>query len=863
MSSHLYRIGGFAVRHAKLVILLWVVTIITLGSVSLVRGGFSSLNNDFHIPGTEAQEGIDILHNQFPEFAGTSSQIVIHKKEGFSGADDPDLKRLKTAAEQIPDVLAVGDAGISKDGKWALLQSQYDFSISAVNAETITALEKLAADNSGNSITVYAGGDVMTSTEIPLSATEAVGLVLALAVLAITFFSLLAAAIPIITAGVGMLVATAIIFIIASLTPVSTTTPTLSIMLGLAVGIDYALLIVSRHRDQLREGMEVHESIACSVATAGSAVIFAGTTVVIALCALAVVKIPFLTVLGLCGALGVALAVLVAITMIPALLSIFGNRLIPRARRDTEAPNQGSNKARKGLREIWVNAVTKHPLPAMITVVLLAAAMAVPSKYLVLALPGNDTAPEGSPARVTYDLVTDHFGAGANATLMLTADILKSTDPLGKVEELKNEVGRIVGADNIALATPNRSATIAVIAITPPGGKDSPETKQMVFDLRDAAPKIERDLDVSHVIITGFTAVAIDISTELTQALLPFGLIVVGLSLAVLMMVFRSIWVPITATVGYVFSLLAAFGMTGLVFGRGFAAELLNVVSVGPVLSFMPIIVMGVLFGLSMDYEVFLVYRMREDFTHSGDARAAVRSGFIGSARVVTAAAIIMASVFSGFIPSGSYYVQPIAFGLAVGVVFDAFLVRMTFIPAIMTLLGAKAWWIPKRLDRVLPLLDIEGEGLARHLEYDAWEETHGRAVVRVRDLRVSPHSDRVSFTIRPGETYSLTGTESVRRAIGLAVAGRLTGYEGDVFTDGCALPAEDDAVISRVELVTEASQLDEALRRITSQRAHRHSRDRLLVVAAPDSEAIKFVKPTADLTVLLASGVTGDGRDA
>ncbi|MBE7324773.1 MMPL family transporter [Nocardioides sp. Y6] len=811
MSSYLYRLGRAAATSARWVIIGWVVLLLALGGAAVALGG--SLEEDLTIPGTESQTGIDQLDERFPLLAGTSGQLLFVAPEGESIADHADeVRAVLDEVEQVDHVATVVDPfaegneiNVADDGRHALAQVLLDVKLDGLGDETVPALEEAAQLPDGSELDVHLGGSVFTTTGVAVSATEGLGVVIALVVLAITFGSLLTAGMPILTAVLGVGVTMAGLLAVASATTITSTTPTLALMIGLAVGIDYALFIVYRHRTQLAQGMAVTESVARSVATSGSAVIFAGATVVIALCGLAVARIPFLTVMGLAAASGVAVAVVVAVTLVPALLAVFGEKLRPRrgsraARRATAEPT-----AQRTLGARWVRAVTAVPV---LTVVVTAAALlvlAVPAKDLALGLPDNGMKEPGSAPRETYDLVSETFGQGFNSPLLVTGDIIASLDPLTLVDDLRAEVAALDGVAAVPMATPNPSADLAIIQVVPEAGQTDPETAQLVHDLRALGDELEQEYEVSNVVVTGQTAVAIDVSERLSAALLPFGLVVVGLSMVLLTLVFRSIAVPLKATVGYLLSVLASFGVVAAIFEWGWAAEALNVAKVGPVISFMPIVLMGVLFGLAMDYEVFLVSQMREEFVHTGDARRSVTTGFTASARVVTAAAVIMIAVFAAFVPHADPVVKPIAVGLAVGVFIDAFLVRMTLVPAVMALLGDRAWWLPRRLDRVLPHLDVEGEGLAHHVEHEEWVAEHGPAAVRALDLVLTDEHDDalldpLSLVVRPGALQVVTAQDRVaRRALLAAVAGRLPARSGTLLVLDRLLPEESAPVRSSV----------------------------------------------------------------
>src|SRR5699024_7392012 len=402
--------------------------------------------------------------------------------------------------------------------------------------------------------------------------------------------------------------------------------------------------------------------------------------------------------------------------------------------------------------------------------------------------------------------------------LLVTADIINTTDPLGVVEELESDVASLDHVKEIQTATPNRGADMAVVVVIPEGGPTDQSTKDLVAELRGSAEEWEDELSISDVTVTGATAVGIDVTDKLSSALLPFALFVVGLSLILLALVFRSIWVPLKASVGYLFSVAAAFGVTAMVFEYGWFNGPLFVDVNGPVVSVRPFLVMGVLFGLAMDYEVFLVSRMREEFVHTGDARGAIERGFTANAPVVTAAALIMVAVFAGFVPSGWFMLQPIAVALAVGVLVDAFVVRMTFVPAVLALLGRHAWWLPGWLSRLLPTGDVEGEGLAGVLEHRRWTEQHGRHALRLEDavapLLGAPGTlGPLTGSITPGTLLVVRAPDDAARAMFLALAaGRLRPASGVVAVHDRLAPDDLAAIQSRAQWIGAGERVAERL---------------------------------------------------
>ncbi|MET0734495.1 MAG: MMPL family transporter [Microbacterium sp.] len=855
MSTLLYALGRWSYRHPWRVLVGWLLllAIVGGGAVTLSKG----TDNSFSIPGTEAQAGLEQLNRTFPQVSGTSAQIVIVADEGGSVEDAPYRPAIEDAVAELDDidgVLGVTDPFdeivtglVNDDESAAIVRLQFDGQATAVSQESKDALTAVAdelSDQLPAGAQVALGGDLFSMSVPGLTVTELVGILIALLVLMVTFRSFLVAGLPLATALVGVGISMALILLATAFASISSTTPLLALMLGLAVGIDYALFIVARHQDQVRAGMEPEESVARATGTAGSAVVFAGITVLIALIGLSFANIPFLTTMGIAASVAVAIAVAVSITLTPALLGFLKGRVRGWKRSAQRAPKAEKPNA-------WITGVTRHPIIATVAVVLGLGVLAIPASSLALALPNAGVQPESSQARVSYDLAAEQFGPGFNGPLIMTGTIVTSTDPVGLMEDLAAEIEKVPGVKEIALATPNETADTGIIQIIPETAPDSPETAQLVRDLRVEADRLydEYGIDLS---VTGFTAVGIDISDRLGGALLPFGIFVVGLSFILLMIVFRSIAVPITAALGYLLSVAAAFGVVAAVFEWGWFADLLHVARIGPVISFMPIILMGVLFGLAMDYQVFLVSRMREDYVHATRARGghadretaigAVRSGFTASARVVTAAALIMFAVFAAFVPEGDSSIKPIALGLAVGIAIDAFLVRMTLIPALMTLLGEKAWWMPRWLERVLPHFDIEGEAVERELALADWPEPDTTAAVVGERVGVRAETGRTagdvvlfgdaSFRIEPGGTLLATGDPRAARAFALTVAGRLAPDDGLLRVAGHLLPGRTAWVRAHVGVAL-LSDADEPVREL--RRALR-GRTALVVVDGLDT---------------------------
>ncbi|MDO5677960.1 MAG: MMPL family transporter [Propionibacteriaceae bacterium] len=769
--------------------------------------------NNFDIPASSSQEALEKLRMTFPQGAALSAMAIIVVPEGDSVANHRStIEQAVADFQKLDEVEPDGatspwnefvDGLIADDERAALIQLQLAFQgVTPTEADLAPITEVAdsleAALPPGSQVSM--GGEAY-NIELPaLSLIEVVGLVIALIVLTVLLGSLVAAGLPLLTAITGVGITTALMLLLTRVFDINSTTPILSVMLGLAVGIDYALFILSRHRDLLREGLEPEESAGRAVGTSGSAVVFAGLTVFIALLGLAVANIPFLTVMGIFAALGVALAVVVALTMLPALMGFMGERMRPKPKKvKAQAKKDGKvveRKPRQGAFAWWVGVTTKHPVATIVAVVALLAGLTIPTVGLQVSLPNAGQQFKEQPARIAYDLMAKHFGEGVNGPLVVTADIIGSTDPLGIMAGLKEDIEQMDGVASVPLSTPNMNADTGLIQVVPTTGPDDPATAVLARALMAKQDEWQDKYGV-NTNVTGMTAVQIDISDKLTQALLPFGLLVVGLSLVLLAAVFRSVWVPVKATIGYLLSVGAAFGATTLVFNHGWFKEVVNLERGMPVISFLPILLMGILFGLAMDYEVFLVSRIREEYVHGKNALDAIRSGFIASGPVVAAAAIIMIAVFAFFVPEGMMAIKSIAFALAIGVAVDAFLVRMTLVPAVMTLLGDRAWWLPAWLDKLLPVFDVEGEVLSKEMELQAWPGDG--SVIFTEDLEVEGVMAPLTLRVLPGEVRGIVGPIGPRTGTLLALSGRLQTTGGRARVAGALLPEGAGRAHSRV----------------------------------------------------------------
>ncbi|GAA0567682.1 MMPL family transporter [Actinomadura livida] len=720
MATLLYRLGRWCFGRRGLVVLVWLVLLGVLGGAAAAFSGPTS--NEFRMPGTESQRAMDALETRFPAATGATGTVAIAAPEKQKLTPDQ-VAPIVRQAGSVPGVTAAVDpfqaGSVSPDGRYALVEVVFDGEIADITESQRAAFVEIAEDDHG-ALRVEAGGEVVQEQH-GASATEAIGVAVAAIVLIITFGSLVAAGMTLVNALVGVGVGMAALYALTGVVSMNNATPMLGLMLGLAVGIDYSLFITSRYRQNLLDGLDAREAAGRAIGTAGSAVVFAGATVVIALAGLSVVGIPFLTAMGLAAAATVAVAVLVALTLLPAVLAFTGTRILSRKQR------AAGRSAKEGFGFRWGRVLTRLRLPVLLAGVLALGALALPVQDMRLALPDAGTAAEDSPQRQAYDLTSEGFGPGFNGRLIT---VVTGDDP-GAAETAAQRTAQLIdGVDGVQTVAPprfNEAGTTALVAVIPESGPSDAATEETVHDIRDKVAGVEG----AHIALTGTTALGIDISEKLADALPVYLLLVVGLSILLLMLVFRSILVPVKAAAGFLLTVGATFGLTTAVFQQGHLASLVGVDSPGPLISFLPIILIGILFGLAMDYEVFLVSKMREDFVHGDPPRQATINGLGQNARVVTAAAFIMCSVFAGFVLTPDPIIKSIGFALAVGVFIDAFIVRMTLVPAVMSLFGRAAWWLPRWLDRALPNLDIEGENLRQALDETAVDQKEHATVRR------------------------------------------------------------------------------------------------------------------------------------
>ena len=771
MSTFLYRLGRTAFGKPWLFVAGWVAVLAVVVGGMAING--VSVSSEMKIEGTEAQTVLDRVADELPEASGGQASVVFTVPDGerldtperlavISGtvSDVYDLEKVVNpldaalgAAEQggpgTPQENAPGDppAGsdqepaqeqgppyqpllvdgepvpgvlVSSDGQVALFQFQFTVAATSLTDDDVTSVvEVVERAEQGTGMTVLPS-DSLKALEIPIGIGEVIGLAVAALVLVLTLGSLVAAGLPLITALVGVGIGVGGAYALSNVVEMNSATPVLGLMVGLAVGIDYALFVVNRQRRLiLDQGLTAQEAAGRAVGTAGSAVFFAGLTVLIALTALTVIGIAVLSTMALVAASTVALAVLIALSLLPALLGLVGERICSdkaRARRRTKVEAESH-----GVADHWVKGVIRFRWPVIAGVVAILGVMAIPAASMHLGIPSGATANQDTAARQSYEAVSQGFGEGFNGPLLVTAEPVGTS---GRVtpELTAKLIGEFQDRGDIVLAAPvgvNEAGDLAVFSIIPASGPDDEATSDLVKSLREPGNAIAQRNQV-QLGVTGFTAIRIDMSDKIAGVLPLYLGIIIILSILILMLVFRSVVVPIKATAGFLLSILATFGATTAVFQWGWLSGLFGFDTGGPLMSFMPIIVTGILYGLAMDYEVFLVSSMREAHIHGQAARQSVVHGFDQASRVVVAAAIIMVAVFSGFIFSHDIMIKQIGFALAAGILIDAFIVRLTLVPALMAVFDERAWWLPRWLDRLLPDLDIEGDKLLTMLNQRA-----------------------------------------------------------------------------------------------------------------------------------------------
>lgn len=738
MAVYLYRLGRFAFRNRWAMLGFWIVMLVGSGIAGTTLSGQTTAA--FSVPGIPSQEAFDLMAERAPEMSegGTRARFVFAVPDGrsvnepeYRAAIEATLEELaawpsnfeevfpdRELEEALPDNQTPSQVrspfetqSISPNEQVALAEVLFFVQADGLIAETRDFLFAAGDAARDAGLQVEVAGDALQA-EVEPPASELIGVAVAALVLVITFSSLLAAGLPLMMAFFGVGIGSSLIALGTGFIDMSAESGILATMLGIAVSIDYALFIVSRFRVELASGKSIEEAIGIAVGTAGNAVVFAGATVMIALAGLSVVGIPFLTIMAFAAVITVFFAVLIAISLLPAILGFVGRRALSRkSRRNATAQTATSSDASTSMR--WGRFVTSNPLAVLLVAVIGLGVLAIPAFQIELGFPGDESSPEDSTNRKAYDLISENFGPGFNGPLLIVADIPEGVPAQPAMSAIRDALTDIDGVAFVGPAIVNQASDLGIVSVTPTTAPSEAETADLVRFIRDSAEALAEQTGVA-IGVTGITAILIDVSDRLGEALTPYLIVVVGLAMVLLLLVFRSIVVPIKATLGFLLTIGATFGAVVAVFQWGWLAGLLGVEQIGPILSFLPIFMIGVVFGLAMDYQFFLVTRMREEYVKGASPRDAVIRGIGFSGRIVTAAAIIMISVFLGFVAAPSPIIKSIGFALAFGVLVDAFVVRLTIVPAVLALLGRSAWWLPRWLNAIIPNVDVEGEKLRK-----------------------------------------------------------------------------------------------------------------------------------------------------
>ncbi|MCZ1002992.1 MMPL family transporter [Streptomyces mirabilis] len=779
MATFLYRLGRLAFRRRRVVVMLWVAVLAAIGIGAMSAPGTSA--GALSVPGTQSQRAIDLLQKEFPQASadGATARVVFEAPSGqklTSAANKAEVESLVATLEKSPQVSGVTDpftSGlVSRSGTIAYAQVSYKVAQADVSGAAHAVQTDVVQQGEKAGLKVSLGGNAVKD-KAASKAAELIGVGVAAIVLVITFGSMIAAGLPLLTAILGVAAAILSVTLATHFLDLASASTTLALMLGLAVAIDYALFIVSRYRNEIRDGHEPEEACGRALGTAGSAVVFAGLTVIVALSGLSVIGIGTLTAMGLASAFAVAVAVIIALTLLPAVLGFAGMRIMKGKlhTRRMKALERGEGES-MGVR--WAKFVTRNPVKVLAVSVAGLAVLAMPAMSLKMALNDDSMKPPGSTQRVAYETLSKGFGPGFNGPLTVVVDARNSDDPKAAAQDAYTMLSKL---DDVAVVRPasfNQAGDVALLGAVPKSAPTSETTKNLVGEIRGHGAALHQDTG-ADLMVTGLTAVNIDVSTKLSDALVPYLAIVVGLALVLLLLVFRSVVIPLKAALGFLFSVVSTLGVLVAVFQWGWLKDIFGVDQTGPIVSLLPILLVGVVFGLAMDYEVFLVSRMREEYVHGAEPTQAIVQGFRHSGRVVTAAAVIMVSVFSGFLLDDAVLIKSIGLGLAAAVFLDAFVVRMTIVPAVMALLGHRSWTLPKWLDRILPNVDVEGEKLRHALEAEQTDSAPepvpagvaaavrtgagGHSVPRAfSDVRASDDSDTaVSAQQAPGKARGLS----------------------------------------------------------------------------------------------------------
>ena len=736
-------LARWCVQRRLLSVLLWLLAFAGVAAGAAVAG--TTYSNDYQVPGTESGRATELLHEGFPQLGGDSDTVVWHTTSGSVRAADVEqtMSRTLDRIENLPAVASVtspydgpGTGRVSEDGRTAYASVTFDDQAEDIAKGEAQAVVDTAKSAETDGLQVELGGSAVALT-------ESSGVLVAAVVLFLAFGSLAASLLPIATALVGVGTAYAGIVLLGHAMTVADFAPMLGMLIGLGVGIDYALFIVTRHRRGLKRGLSVPEAASNAVATTGRAVVFAGATVCIALLGMLILRLSFLNGVAIAASLTVILTVAASVTLLPALLSFIGMRALSRRERRRLAEHGPQPEVPTGFAARWSAFVERHPKVLGAVALVVMGVLALPTFSLHLGTSDQGNGPKTATTRQAYDLLADGFGPGVNGPLTLVTKVDGADDKLA----LDNLDGTLRATDGVASVTPvtfDSGGHTAYLTVVPESSPQSQHTSDLVDRLRgEVLPRAESgtSLDVQ---VGGMTAGYDDFADVIVSKLPVFVGVVIGLGCLLLLLAFRSIGIPLKAAAMNVAAVASAFGVVVAIFQWGWGSELLGLGSAGPIEPFLPVIMVSVLFGLSMDYQVFLVSRMYEEWLETGDNRRAVRVGLAETSRVINSAAVIMISVFLAFVLSGDRVIAMFGIALAAAVALDAFVLRTLLVPALMHLLGGANWWLPRWLDKRMPRISIEPpESRAAHERLAAATDAEVADVLaeeeRQRDVRDIP----------------------------------------------------------------------------------------------------------------------------
>lgn len=724
----LYRVGRACTRHRWRTIFAWLAIVITLVVVGRAAGG--EFYDRITTPGSESEKSIALLSETFPTQAGGSMTVVFHAPAGTLAGPDSSLA-MSRALENIAEIEGVTQPypsavlQTSDDGTIATSTVRFEKESRALGSSVYKQVQDATAVATEAGLQVEFGGELPQFVERPSpSGSEAIGLLAAMVILLFAFGSVIAMGLPIGMALFGLGAGIAAITVVSAFVDMPSTAEVLATMVGLGVGIDYALFIITRHRAGLHRGLTVEDASARAIATAGQAVLIAGGTVVIAICGLAVAGIPIITFMGIGAAIVVAVMVLSSLTLLPAFMGFAGHNIdrfgIPGMKRVSENATRNDDGRYHGWSR-WSHHVSQHPVVYLIAGLVIVGALALPLLDLRLGQTDASQNPTSSTLRRSFDLLAEGFGPGYNGPLFLAIDATDSSLSAAELlDRVRLEASSAEGVAAVTSGFVGPSGDAAVLQVIPSSAPQDAGTTELVNRLRsEVLPQAMGDSG-GKVYVGGVTALFIDLGKRVGERLPYFIGCVVALSFLLLMIVFRSLLVPLKAAIMNLLSIGAAYGVIVMVFQWGWGASLFGIHQSLPIVSFIPMFMFAILFGLSMDYEVFILSRIREEYNHSGDNTESVIVGLTATARVITSAALIMIAVFISFVFGGEPTIKMMGVGLCTAVLVDATIVRMVLVPASMRLLGDANWWIPKWLDRIIPNLDIEGESRLGPPEFEA-----------------------------------------------------------------------------------------------------------------------------------------------